>query len=105
VREFILRFNRREFFDAHEVLEELWQTYGGPDRTFYQGLIQVAVALEHRQRGNLRGARGVLASARRRLEPYGAEHGGWQPLALLEAAAAHIEAPDRNPPPTLPARD
>ena len=48
-------FNKCEFFEAHDVWEELWSEYRGEDRTFYQGLIQVAVALHHFGNGNIRG--------------------------------------------------
>ena len=49
-------FNRGEFYDAHEVWEDLWREASGPEKQFYQGLIQCAVALEHARRGNVRGA-------------------------------------------------
>ena len=48
------------FFDAHEVLEEVWRTLdrGSPEAQALQGLIQGAVALEHERRGRPdRGAR------------------------------------------------
>jgi predicted metal-dependent hydrolase len=91
IGEYLRLFNAREFFEAHDVLEEYWQEYGGHDRTFYQGLIQVAVALEHSQRGNPRGARGVLASARTRLGPYLPRYEGFDLEDLLESAARCIE--------------
>lgn len=99
--EFVRRFNRGEFFDAHEVLEELWQEYDGPDRTAYQGLIQIAVALEHLRRGNRKGARGVLASARRRLAPHLPEALGVPLETLLREAACAID--DDGPIPRLEA--
>ena len=37
-------FNACEFFEAHEVWEDLWKSYAGPLRLFYKGLIQAAVA-------------------------------------------------------------
>src|SRR5262245_54282863 len=40
-------FNHRDFFEAHEVWEDLWQECAGPERRFYQGLIQAAVGLLH----------------------------------------------------------
>ena len=49
-------FNNCDFFEAHEAWEELWTEYSGPARKFYQGLIQVAVALHHFGNGNIRGA-------------------------------------------------
>ena len=98
--EFLRLFNAREFFEAHDVLEEFWQEYGGEDRTFYQGLIQVAVALEHAQRGNEKGARGVLGSARRRLQPYLPHYEGFDLEDLLTQASCHIEG--KGEPPRLP---
>lgn len=50
-------FNRHEWFECHEVLESLWRDDPSPGRSFYQGLIMAAVALEHWRRGNPRGAR------------------------------------------------
>ncbi len=69
-------FNRRDFFNAHEAWEELWTDYHGPSRTFYQGLIQVAVCLHHFGRRNTRGARKLYISSRRYLEPYRPLHEG-----------------------------
>jgi hypothetical protein len=72
----IEHFNACDFFESHEVWEELWTEYRGPSRKFYQGLIQAAVALHHFGNGNIRGARKVYVSARAYLEPYGALHEG-----------------------------
>ena len=55
----IAYFNACEFFEAHEVWEELWKSYSGELRLFYKGLIQAAVALHHFGNGNIRGARKV----------------------------------------------
>ena len=66
----IEHFNTCDFFEAHEVWEELWADYQGPLRQFYQGLIQVAVCLHHFGNGNSRGARKLYDSSRRYLEPY-----------------------------------
>lgn len=62
-------FQQRRWFEAHEVLEAAWRaTPPGPDREFLQGLIQLAVSLEHWRRGNPRGARGQWQKANRHLE-------------------------------------
>ena len=63
-------FNDCEFFESHEVWEELWADTQGPSRKFYQGLIQVAVALHHFGNGNIRGARKLYDSSRAYLQPY-----------------------------------
>ncbi|MCM0084259.1 DUF309 domain-containing protein [Geomonas sp. Red32] len=49
-------FNRREWFECHESLEELWVGSKGEIRHFYQGLLQFAVALYHWRDGNYSGA-------------------------------------------------
>ncbi len=60
-------FIRREFFDCHEVLEEVWLAAVPEEKPFYQGLIQVAAAFYHYQRGNRRGARSLLRRGREQL--------------------------------------
>jgi predicted metal-dependent hydrolase len=67
-------FNACDFFEAHETWEELWTEYRGPDRKFYQGLIQAAVALHHFGNGNLRGARKVYLSSVNYLSQYPDHH-------------------------------
>ena len=66
----IEHFNVCDFFEAHEVWEELWSDHHGPARAFYQGLIQAAVALHHFGNGNLRGAKKLNVGCRKYLDPY-----------------------------------
>jgi uncharacterized protein len=63
-------FNSAEFYDAHEVLEDVWREEQGPNRLFLQGLIQVAVALHHHSTGNVVGCRSLLKRASRNLSSY-----------------------------------
>jgi len=51
----IALFNDHEFFEAHEVWEDIWHEAYGTKFEFYQGMIQCAVALEHYARSNPRG--------------------------------------------------
>jgi uncharacterized protein len=67
----IAYFNACEFFEAHEVWEDLWKSYAGPLRLFYKGLIQAAVALHHFGNGNIRGARKVFGTSRGYLVHFG----------------------------------
>jgi len=55
----IALFNEGDFFQCHEVLEELWKQVHGDERTFYHALIQAAVCVYHWSRGNLVGVRGL----------------------------------------------
>ena len=63
-------FNAEDFFESHEVLEELWSECQDGHKKFYQGLIQAAVALLHFGNGNLGGAKKVYLSCRKYLEAY-----------------------------------
>lgn len=56
----IREFNKREWFECHETLEDLWIGETGEVRDFYQGLIQIAVALHHWRNGNFGGAVSLL---------------------------------------------
>ncbi len=60
-------FNRGEFYECHEVLEDAWRQDMRPCRHLYQGLLQLAVALYHVEQGNYAGALKVLGRARRHL--------------------------------------
>jgi hypothetical protein len=79
----IAYFNDCEFFESHEVWEELWADVRGDSRKFYQGLIQAAVALHHFGNENIRGARKVYRSSRKYLEAYGPKYQGLDLEAFL----------------------
>jgi predicted metal-dependent hydrolase len=66
----IERFNRQEFFEAHEVWEQVWLEQEPPAKNFYKGLIQVAVGLHHFRKGNTRGIRKLYFSSRKYLQEF-----------------------------------
>lgn len=59
VRRFARAINDLQFYEAHEIMEEVWICQGRPRPSFAQGLVQIAAALEHVKRGNPRGARAL----------------------------------------------
>ena len=63
-------FNEEDFYECHDVLEELWSEIIGEEKKFLQGLIQAAVALFHFGNENLGGARKLYESAREKLQAY-----------------------------------
>ena len=67
-------FNAREFFEAHEVWEEVWLTEGEPEKTFLQGIIQIAAAFHHYRRGNTDGAEALLAAGIVKISRFPADH-------------------------------
>ncbi|ANA40362.1 DUF309 domain-containing protein [Geobacter anodireducens] len=65
-------FNRGDWFECHETLEDLWIGSEGEIRDFYQGALQLAVALHHWRNGNFSGAVSLLnggAGYLRRVRP------------------------------------
>lgn len=78
-------FNAREFWDAHESWETIWLEAETLDQ-FLQGLIQIAAAYHHIQRGTFRGAVRLFDAALRRLEPFPMRFSGIDRTAA-EAAA------------------
>lgn len=75
-REGLRLFNEEEFFECHDVLEELWSDTTGEERKFIQGLIQASIALFHFGNENFGGAKKLYISARKNLDPYGGEYMG-----------------------------
>ena len=61
-------YDRGDFFLAHELLEPAWMGASDPaERDLYQGLIKLAAAFVHGERGNPTGVRKNLIGARERL--------------------------------------
>ncbi len=80
-------FNRQEFYEAHEVLEDLWlEDRRGPNGAFYKGLIQLAGAFVHLQKDRLRPAAALLKLARGNLGRYPPVHEQLGVAAVLTLA-------------------
>jgi hypothetical protein len=110
-------FNRGWFYEAHDVLEELWLAdRHGPGGAFHKGLIQFAGAFVHLQkhtpsRPRLKPAAALLRLARANLARYAPRHerldvrgvlaaiGDW--LAWLEADNFAVNPLATHPPPRL----
>lgn len=60
-------FNNEEFYDCHEVLEDVWNEQLDPEKQLTQGIIQVAVALYHVRRDNYVGAEKLLIRGQARI--------------------------------------
>ena len=88
---FFQLFNQAKYFEAHEVLEDLWRKEKGENRRFYQGLIQIAAALVHLQRGNKTGALNLYQKARTHLECYPSFYLGVNVSMILQDVPHAIE--------------
>ena len=84
-------FNRRDYFQAHDSLEDLWMPETGPSRPFYQGLIQIAVGLLHTQRGNYKGAVSLLSQGIEKIRTFPSPYLGINSTALAEQTQTFLE--------------
>ena len=67
LREGIDLFNKERFWEAHEVLEEIWHPATGVDRDTIQGLILTAAALVHYQKDEKTVCVSILGRAQEKL--------------------------------------
>ncbi len=94
-------FNARKFFEAHEVWEELWLVEPEPEKTFLQGLIQLAAAYHHHGRGNPRGTQSLLAAGLAKLGSFPDDHRGVALAELRAEAKQWVEAINKYAYPSL----
>ncbi len=105
-------FNRQLFYEAHDVLEELWlPDRHGLDGDFYKGLIQLAGAFVHIQKNRRGPAAALFRLAQTNLGKYPARHHqlelsavaelirGW--VGRLDEPGEVIEILQRHGPPGL----
>ncbi|MDQ0416163.1 putative metal-dependent hydrolase [Croceifilum oryzae] len=66
---FLYEFHEtRDYFECHELLEDLWMEEAR--EPFYQGLLQIAVGLFHHRNENIGGARKMFDLALQKLAYY-----------------------------------
>ncbi len=96
---FLYYFNvEKDYYECHEVMEELWLEEGR--NPFYQGLLQVAVALYHFQNGNISGAVKLMSAALEKLDDCPDEWMGIDMGSLKKEAADYLtrlQNYDQNP--------
>ena len=94
---FLDLFNRGEFWESHEALEEAWRESGS---SFYHALILYASAFVHVRRGNRHGIGAQLAKAEPLLESLRPHYLGLDVDAILEHSTIcrHIVAENREAP-------
>ncbi|MEH1829427.1 MAG: DUF309 domain-containing protein [Nostoc sp.] len=81
------QFNSGQFYACHDTLEALWIEAGEPEKSFYQGILQIAVALYHLENRNWRGAVILLGEGSNRLRRYPSIYSGVDVDELLSQSA------------------
>jgi predicted metal-dependent hydrolase len=61
-------YHQGRYWDSHEEWEALWREAKGPERHFYQGLIQLDAAIIHTRQGHWAGVANLLARSLSHLE-------------------------------------
>jgi predicted metal-dependent hydrolase len=87
----IEEFNRGEFYECHEYLEEAWMQEPRRVRFLYQGILQVGVGFYHQQNGNWRGATGLLRNGTQRLKEFEPETQGIDVAKLVRECERCLE--------------
>ena len=81
-------FNRQLFYEAHDVLEELWLAQRGQrNDLFYKGLIQLAGAFVHLQKNRLKPSAALFRLAENNLKQYPPVHEHFDILGALALVA------------------
>jgi hypothetical protein len=107
-RAFFQCWNEKRYYEAHDVLEQLWLKTKSPDADYFKGLIQAAGAFVHLQKRfehplhakhskRLSPAVRLFRLAERNLSPFAPRHHGLDVAAfcqLLRACADQIVASD-----------
>ncbi len=93
-------FNAGEWYACHDGFEELWHETQGPCRKVLQGILQIAVAHLHLERGNRRGATVLLGEGLGRLQNAGPSQLGLDLDQLRQQARARLQALQQEQDPT-----
>lgn len=88
IRDGLRLFNERHFFEAHEVLEDVWHRERGEPRLFLQGLIQVCAGFHHFQNTNLVGAAELLQRGTDKMRKYPERYLGLDSARLIREVEA-----------------
>ena len=97
LRRAIEQFNRGEFWECHETLEDVWRVTPYPFRLFYHAVIKTSVGFHHLTRHNRHGARVKLRDGVELLALFQPEWMGIRTDKLCSDAEewlSHVEAPN-----------
>lgn len=94
-------FNAQQYYEAHDVLEDLWLSARDENYLFFKGLIQVAGAFVHLQkqflhpdhpkhRPRLRPAVRLFELSIKNLAPYGPRHLSLDVAGVLRMCEQHV---------------
>tara|TARA_B100000700_G_C14778033_1_gene729935 strand:+ start:132 stop:491 length:360 start_codon:yes stop_codon:yes gene_type:complete len=89
-------FNSADWYLAHDLFEELWHETVGPERITIQGILQIAVAQIHLERGNINGATILYGEGLGRLRRVGIPYLGLDIKKLCEIIEPRLQLLQKN---------
>ena len=87
----IQQFNQGDYYACHDTLEAIWMDASIAEQPFFQGILQLAVALHHLGNHNWRGMAILLGEGISRLTPFESHYRGVNVTDLLDCASAWLE--------------
>lgn len=88
--DFIYYFNiKRDYFECHEVMEELWLEEGR--KPLYQGLLQIAVGLYHHWNGNVGGSIKLFSQGIDKLQHFSSPILGIDLAMIVEESRQYLQ--------------
>ena len=90
--EAIFLFNSSDWYACHDGFEALWHETAGPMRPVVQGILQIAVAELHLERGNCRGATILMGEGLGRLKACPHNSLGIDLAALIDSSMQRLLA-------------
>ncbi|NBP32518.1 MAG: DUF309 domain-containing protein [Synechococcaceae bacterium WBA_2_066] len=100
----IQNFNSGNFYEAHDLFEDLWHECDEPKRRWIHGIVQISVAMHHHSTGNLNGsllllAEGMSRMRRAQISPIGFKEGEFlEPcLEILKLLQANMIDSNHSP--------
>ena len=90
--EAIFLFNSADWYACHDGFEALWHETAGPMRPVLQGILQIAVAELHLERGNSRGATILMGEGLGRLKTCPPNALGIDIVALINSSMQRLLA-------------
>ena len=93
------KFNNREFFECHDILEDYWFECKHEEKDFYQGILHYAVAFHHlNDKKNPSGAKLQFKKCIERLSSYGNNYKGIDTLKISNTAKKNLALLNNNKP-------
>ena len=100
VAEGVRRFNRGDFFEAHEDFEAVWREASYPARLCCMALTKIAAGFVHARNANDRGAGRLLEEGLRWLAPFEPSYAGLDTQLLSRGVRGWLDARGRPRPPS-----